>query len=205
MPVRSFLTSQRAGTRIALIAIGSLLLLLAVNQLFFQRWGFAAVQGSIGLGLLLTGALSSNATLMRPAVRNFFRIALWNVAFVVGIAVVAVSVDRLASDFIGLSLPYIAAVWLLVLGARFAHARIAVISIATVASLLLVLQAAIFSVAIVLSPDNEDRRTQYVLLLAVVIVTGLAFVSWFVGAKRSRAKTPAQERTRQPTRGPWPS
>jgi hypothetical protein len=119
------------------------------------------------------------------------RLLLWNVGFIVCLGAIVVYADRAISDRIGLSLPYIAGVWLLLLGAGFAKKRASVIAIAVVASLLLLLQCAVFGAGILLSPYHFEHRTQFQLLLAAAIVTGVAFVWWFIIAKLSRPKAQA--------------
>lgn len=190
MKIRSFLSNPSNRIRILLIGIGFVLLVLTINQLLFQRWGFATVQGTLGLGLLLAGVLLSDATLLHQAMKDFLRIALWNVVFIAGVVAVMLFVDRALSEFIGLSMPYIAALWLLVVGARFAHKRGVIITITIIASLLLLLQCAIFGVGIGLSLYHIEHRTLFQLLLVAVLATGVAFVWWFLNAKLSQAKTP---------------
>lgn len=191
MKSHSSLTRSGSGTRILLVGIGVVLLVLSVNQLLWQRWGFAVVQGSVGLGFLLAGGLSSEATLQHKATQDFLNIILWNVMFVVSVVVVAISVDRGLYDSIGLSMPYIGALWLLVVGARFASKRPSVMAIAIIAGLLLLLQCAILSMGIWLSPYNFEHRNQMQLLLLAVITTGVLFVWWFTRAKLSQAKMQA--------------
>jgi hypothetical protein len=108
-----------------------------------------------------------------------------------GDCVDVVSIGQAASELIGISMPYIAALWLLVLGARFANRRMSVVIVSAGASILLLLQCAILGVGILLSPYHFEHRTQFQLLLAVLLVTGVAFVWLFIHAKWSRAKTPA--------------
>ena len=191
MQPRQFLTSSGSRTRIAIIGIGVVLLVLTVNQLLWQRWGFAVVQGSLGLAFLLAGVLSSETMLLQKPTRDFLKLILWNVVFVASVVVVALSVDRALSDFIGITMPYIGALWLLVIGAHFASKRRSVIATAIIAGLLLLGQCAIFGVEILLSQYHGEHRNQAQLLLAVVIVTGVPLVWWFIHAKLSRAKMQA--------------
>lgn len=191
MKLHSSLTRPGSGTRILLVGIGVVLLVLSVNQLLWQRWGFAVVQGSVGLGFLLAGGVSSEATLQHKVTQDFLKIILWNVVFVVSVVVAAISVDRGLSDSIGLSMPYTGALWLLVVGARFASKRSSVIAIAIIAGSILLVQCAILSMGILLSPYNFEYRNQMQLLLVAVITTGVLFVWWFVRAKLSRTKMQA--------------
>lgn len=187
MKISPLLSSPKGGTRIGFAGTGVVLLVLSVNQLVWNRWVSAAILGSLGLGLVLAGVLASDATLMREAIGSGLRIVLWNVMFVAGVAAVALSVDRAASELAGISMPYILALWLLALGARFASRRLSVIAIAVADSLLLLLQCAIYGIGIVLSPYHFEHRTLYQLLLAAAIGTGVTFVWWFIHAKRSQA------------------
>lgn len=92
-------------------------------------------------------------------------------------------------EAVGISLPYIGGIWLLFLGARFANRRISVIAIVVIASILLLIQCAIFGLGILLSPNHFEHRSQFQLLLAAVVITGGAFVWWFVNAKLSPRKS----------------
>jgi uncharacterized membrane protein YsdA (DUF1294 family) len=160
--------------------------MLSINQVLFQRWVAVAIWGALGLGLVLAGALSSEESFKHKAVGVLFQFALWNVGFVACVAAlvaIAFAVSPLAAELIGISLPYIIALWLLVLGVRFASSRWAIIAIAVIACLLLLLQCLIFGAGILLSPYHFEHRTQSQLALAVVIVTGVAFVWWYLRAK----------------------
>jgi len=185
MSIRPFLSSPTSRTRILFVGIGVVLLVLGANQLVFQRWAFAAIQGGLGLGFLLAGALSSDATLLKKGIGRFFKAVLWNMAFVAAVVVVTVSIGPAGSGVIAVSMPYIAALWLLVVGARFAKKRMSIIVIAVIASLLLLLQCAVLGVGILLSPYNFEHRTQSQVLLAAVLLTGAALVWWFLRAKLS--------------------
>jgi len=168
--------------------------MLSVNQIAFNRWVAVAIWGGLGLGLVLAGALSSEDTFKHKAVGVLLQLALWNVGFVAcvaALAAIAFAAAPLAAGFIGISLPYIIALWLLVLGMRFASGRWAAISIAVIACLLLLLQCLIFGAGILLSPYHFEHRTQSQLALAAVIVTGVAFVWRYLRAKFSRPQTRA--------------
>ncbi|HZV54421.1 MAG TPA: hypothetical protein VFF82_05715 [Rhodocyclaceae bacterium] len=186
MSIHSLLTGPNARTRIVLVGVGVILLVLTINQVMWQRWGFAATQGTVGLSLLLAGVLSSDSTLMNMATKDILKTALWSVLLIAGVVAGAAT-----SEFIGLSIPYITALWLLAVGARFAQRRLSVIAITIIASLLLLLQCGIFAVGILLSPDHFAHRTQFQLLLAAVIITGVALVFWFAYAKRRHTKASA--------------
>ncbi|MDH4191191.1 MAG: hypothetical protein OEW21_13425 [Betaproteobacteria bacterium] len=186
MSIRSLLTGPKARTRIVLVGVGVILLVLTINQVMWQRWGFAVTQGTLGLSLLLAGVLSSDATLMNKAITDLLKISLWSVLLIAGVVAAAVT-----SELIGLSIPYITALWLLAVGARFAQRRMSVIAISVIASLLFLLQCGIFAVGILLSPYHFEHRTQFQLLLAVVIITGVALVFWFVYAKRPHTRASA--------------
>lgn len=188
---RSFLTRPKSPRRALFIGIGAVFLVLSLNQFMLNKWGGATIWGILGLGLVLAGAFKSEATLKHEAVSALLKIALWNLVFVVCLTAVTVSVDAGTANGIGLWMPYIAALWLLVLGARFASRRGVVIAIAVVASLLLLLQCILFGIGIVLSPYHLEHRTQSQYSLAAVLVTGIAFVWWFIRAKFSRPKTNA--------------
>lgn len=123
--------------------------------------------------------------------RVLLRLFLWNVGFVVCLGAVVIHADRAISDPIALALPYIAGVWLLVLGSRFANKRASVITIAIVAGLLFLLQCAIVGMGILLSPYNFERRTEFQLLLGAVMLTGVTLVWWFTSAKLSRLRARA--------------
>jgi len=191
MKISPLLTGPKGRTRIWFTSAGVILLLLSVNQFNWHRWVSAAILGSLGLGLVAAGVLASDAILMQKAIGNGRRILLWNVMFIAGAASVALSVDRAASELIGISMPCIVALWLLVLGARFASRRMSVIAIAITASLLLLLQCAIYGIGIILSPYHFEHRTLYQLLLAATACTGVASVWWFMHAKRSEARAQA--------------
>jgi hypothetical protein len=150
----------------------------------FQRWGFAAVQGVLGLGLLLAGTMASDAALGHKAVGDAFRIVLWSAAFIACLVAIVAFAGQAVAELIGASLPYLAALWLLVLGARFATRRAPVIAIAVIAGLLLLFQCAFFGAQILLSPYNLALRTQFQALLGVTVVTGVACIWWFLRAKR---------------------
>ena len=154
-----------------------------------QKWWGATIWGILGLGLVLAGALKPEATLKHEAISTLLKIVLWNLVFVACITEVTVAVDQGTSSNIGICMPYIAALWLLVLGARFASRRGAVIVIAIMASLLLLFQRLLFGVGIVLSPYHLEHRTQSQHALAAVLVTGIAFVGCFIRAKLPRHKT----------------
>jgi hypothetical protein len=171
-----------------LIGIGVVLLVLSMNQLLWQRWGLAVVLGSLGLGFVLAGVLSSEATLLHKAAQDLPKIMLWNLMFVAGVVAVTIFVDRALSDSVGITMPYIVALWLLVVGARFANRRPSVIAIAIIAGFLLLLQCAILSGGILLSPYHFEHRIQMQLLLAAVITTGVPFVWWFLHAKLTQAR-----------------
>lgn len=190
MQSRRFLTNSGSRTRIALIGIGVVLLVLTVNQLLWQRWGFAAVQGSLCLAIFLAGFLLSDVPLQYKSTQDLLKIMWWNVLFVASVVVVAISVDRDVSDFIGISMPYIGALWLLVLGTRFANKRRSVVAIAMIAGLLLLLQCAIFGVGILLSPYHFQHRNQMQLLVAAVLTTGVPSLWWFLHTKLSRVRMP---------------
>lgn len=174
------------GIRSLLVGSGVVLLVLAVNQLGFQRWIFAAIQGVLGLGLLLGGLVSSDAALGRESRRNALGIVLSSVVFIAIVGVVAMSVDLATSDLIGLSLPYLAALWLLVLGARYANGRTAVAVVSVASGVLLLVQCAILGMGILMSPYHVEHRTQFQSMLAAVVVTGVPCLWWFRRAKRSR-------------------
>jgi hypothetical protein len=187
MKTPSFLTDPRTGARIWFVVIGVVFLVLSINEMLWQRWIFAAIQASLGLGLLLVGTLSSTPLGCKTS-GDCFKLVLWNMGFAAGFVVVVVFVNRSGSELIHLSLPYLAALWLLAVGACFAKRRISVIAVAVIASLLLLLQCAIFSIGIVLSPYHLDHRTQFQVLLVAVIATGVVFVGWFIKAKQSKAR-----------------
>lgn len=182
MNIRALLSGPSVRTRIALAVIGLVLLALTVNQLLWQRWGFAAVQGAVGLGFLLAGLFLSDAALSSRTTADIFKTAFLSVLLVAGIAAIAV-VFYPASEIIGLWMPGILALWLLAVGARFARRRASVVTFAVVASLLFLLQAGIFSVLILANKYHFEHRTEFQLMLGVVIVTGVAAVYAFVRAK----------------------
>lgn len=123
------------------------------------------------------------------------RLVLWNALFIVCLAAAVVALFLYAApgiaDTVGIWIPYIAGVWLLFLGARFSSRRASIIAIAVASSLLFLFQCGIFGIGIVLSPDHYQHRTQSQLSLAAVLVTGVAFVWWFMNAKLSHPKAPA--------------
>jgi hypothetical protein len=173
---------------------GAAFLMVSVNQIAFHRWVAVAVWGGLGVGLVLAGALSSEGTFKHKAFGVLLQFALWNAVFaacVAALAAIAFAAAPIAAELIGLSLPYVVALWLLVLGVRFATGRRAIISIAVIACLLLLLQCLIFGVGILLSPYHFEHRTQSQLALAAVIVTGVAFVWWYLRAKLLRPQTRA--------------
>lgn len=182
----SFFTRPGFRRRAFFFGLGAVFLLLSVNQIVFHRWVAVAIWGGLGLGLMLAGAFSTETTFRHKAVGVLLRIALWNLGFVACVAAlvaIAFAVSPLAAELIGISLPYIIALWLLVLGARFASGRRAAIAIAVVACLLLLLQCLIFAAGILLSPYHFEHRTQSQLALAAVVVTGAACVWWYLRAK----------------------
>ena len=191
MGFRSFFTRLELRRRTLFVGVGAVFLILSLNQFMLQKWGAATIWGISGLGLVLAGAFKSETDLKHEAISTLLKIVLWNMGFVVCIATVAVSVDQGTASDIGICIPYIAALWLLVLGARFASRRGSVIAIAVFASVLLLLQCLLFGVGIVLSPYHLEHRTQSQHSLAAVLVTGVAFVWWFMRAKLSRPKTNA--------------
>ncbi|MBL8342559.1 MAG: hypothetical protein JNL30_13905 [Rubrivivax sp.] len=113
----------------------------------------------------------------------------WTVVLIACVVAVLLSASRPAADLLGLSTPYLAALWLLAVGARFAQRRVSIVLVAVVASLLLLIQCAIFGAVILLSRYNFEARTQAQVLLGAVVVTGLAAAAWFVRSKRSRLRS----------------
>jgi hypothetical protein len=186
-----FLTRPKSPRRALFIGVGAVFLVLSLNQFMLHQWGGATIWGIFELGLVLAGAFKPEATLRHESINFLLKIALWNLVFVVCLITVTVSVDPGTASNIGLWMPYMAALWLLVLGARFASSRGVVIAIAVIASLLLLLQCILFGIGIVLSPYHLEHRTQSQYSLAAALVTGIAFVGWFIRAKLSRPKTNA--------------
>jgi hypothetical protein len=100
---RSLLTRSEFRRRVLFVGVGAVFLVFSVNQLMFQRWGAGAIWGGLGLGLVLAGALSSEATLMHKTIGVSLRLVLWNVGFAVALAAVALSVPASMGDLIGMS------------------------------------------------------------------------------------------------------
>lgn len=156
-----------------------------------QKWCGAAIWGILGIGLVLTGAFKSEATLQQEAISTWLKLVLWNLVFVTCITAVTVSVDQSTASDIGICMPYIAALWLLVLGTRFASRRGVVIAIAVMAGLLMLFQCMLFGIGIVLSPYHLEHRTQSQMALVAVLITGIVFIWWFIRAKLQRPITNA--------------
>jgi len=128
--------------------------------------------------------------------RTLLGLLLWNAVFVVGFAVVVLFFldwypgggGRHVADYLGLAVPFIVGIWLLVLGARFARRRAAVISIAVTSGILILLQCAMLALFIWWNEGFGNRR--YTTSLQLLIVLGLAIggasVWWFWRAKLER-------------------
>jgi hypothetical protein len=92
--------------------------------------------------------------------RVLFRVALWSVGFLVAlVAVVFIfavwveyyfpAVGRSVADVIGLGVPGILALWVLMLGSKYATSRVAVVACAVGASALVLVQSALLAFLLV--------------------------------------------------------
>jgi hypothetical protein len=180
LPIR---TSRCTGRRILFIVVGVGLLILSANQVAWQRWLLAAIQATAGAGAVWFGVCLTDAAIMRKSTGAIVKTFMWTAALIGSVVLIAVITGPVAADRIGMSMPYLSALWVLAVGVRFAERRVSVVLTALAASLLLMLQCALLGFGAALSRYNAEARTALLLLLGAAALSGSALVMWFVRSK----------------------
>lgn len=120
--------------------------------------------------------------------RTVLRIALWNLAFIVVLVASLAVAASLRLDLLAFGLPAVIAVWVLILGARFAHRRWAVVTCAVAGVLLLLFQIALFAFFAWWNRGFGNTRgwTESLVMVLYVAVGGAVVVGWYLVAKLRR-------------------
>lgn len=117
--------------------------------------------------------------------RTAVHVALWNIAFVLLLLAFLVTAASLHVDMAAFGLPTVFAMWLVVLGAKFARRRWAIVACAVVSVVLLVLQIAVFAFFAWWQQGfgNTGSSTGWQVLIIFVAIGGALVVGWFLRTK----------------------
>jgi hypothetical protein len=120
-----------------------------------------------------------------PLVRTLFRIFLWNLAFLVLLAVALATAAANKLDAIAFGLPALLAVCVLIQASLYAYRRWAVLACAILSALLFLLQAAllVFFVWFNQGFGNTQASSMNQVFLIGALLLAVGLLTWFVRAK----------------------
>ncbi|MFO1364754.1 MAG: hypothetical protein U1F45_20225 [Burkholderiales bacterium] len=126
--------------------------------------------------------------------RTVVRLVLWNGGFALAILALLAVAATLRMDMLAFGLPGVFALWVVMLGAKFARRRSVIITCAVVSVFFVLIQIAVFVFFAWWQRGfgNTQSSTEWQVLIIYVIVGGTFVIGWFLRAKLRTAVTDRQ-------------